>query len=167
MSILSTINLTGLEWCVLAAFTRDDHVGDRGWKDPDSGAWSEGFHDQVEGMDAKSLPGVVSSLVKKNLVYTVGEGHDGWFGLTDDGRAKVEENLKASIRVLLMDIEEKYNVIVGVTFPTSSPEFSLSPNNDDEDWELFSGDNCRKEILEKIKAAPILPMFYPKFGSVI
>ena len=75
--------LTINEIAVLDAFTKDCYVRDHGWEDPLAGAWVDGFHEECN-MSGKTFSGVMSSLIKKDILWTLGPGES--FGLTDKGR---------------------------------------------------------------------------------
>lgn len=78
--------LTINEIAVLDAFTKDCYVRDHGWEDDMAAGWIDGFHEDCN-MNGKTFSGVMSSLVKKDILWTNGPGEA--FGLTDKGREVV------------------------------------------------------------------------------
>lgn len=86
MGATAYFRLTYLENEVIQAYKKDDFVQDRGWDDPEAGAWVKGFHQDC-GMSGKEFSGVMSSLVKKGWCWTDGEA----FGLTEEAIATLKE----------------------------------------------------------------------------
>jgi len=74
------MKLTALEKEVIEAYVDDDFVRDFGYEHPNSSTWVKSFHQNLN-MSREKLSGVISSLVKKGLVYTNGES----FSLTSKG----------------------------------------------------------------------------------
>lgn len=84
--------VTELEKKVLIAFSRNDHVRDYGWQDPEAAAWVDVLSDDLEtdfGMSGKVFSGVMSSLVKKGLIDTNGDS----CSMTDNGRKVLKDIL--------------------------------------------------------------------------
>ena len=74
-------NLTTKELAVLKAID-DSEYGDNIL----DGVWTWSVWDNVQGIDdAKSFPGVVSSLVKKGYVTSCDDGEDSCIDMTNDG----------------------------------------------------------------------------------
>lgn len=68
--------VTEKEKSVLEAISNSDYDPEQTW------AWEP---TQKSGLPPKSVPGVISSLVKKGLVWSQGEGEEAEVGLTEAG----------------------------------------------------------------------------------
>jgi hypothetical protein len=78
---MNKVELTEKEIIVLKKFKDDDFVSDVGWENPKASTWVEDFHKDCK-MSGKEFSGVMSSLVKKDIIWSTGES----FGLKDAGR---------------------------------------------------------------------------------
>ena len=74
-------NLTTLEMTALDDMTKDNFYEDG----LDSMLWADVFVDGSK-IDSKVLRGVLSSLIKKGIIYPILKGRDGMISFTDDGR---------------------------------------------------------------------------------
>lgn len=72
--------ITPREKQVIIAYKNDDHVSDNGWDYFGSQAWIDILSDN-SNIKGKAFSGIISSLVKKGLMFTDGEA----IGLTKLG----------------------------------------------------------------------------------
>lgn len=78
--------LTVKETAMMEIIANDDHVSDHGWKSSSAMFWTNGMlcNDDVKrtGIQKRSVPGIMASLVKKDMIRTDGDSGI----LTDKGR---------------------------------------------------------------------------------
>lgn len=75
-------NLTALERTLLDDLTKDDF-----WENGlDSGVWVDTFLAYTTEIPAKEARGVLSSLIKKNIIRPIMKGEDGVISLTAYGK---------------------------------------------------------------------------------
>lgn len=81
------INLTELEKIVLEDITRDDFYEE----ELDSVIWADVFVDMTCSLDPTIARGVLSSLVKKEIIHPIKKGRDGTISFTEFGKQIMEE----------------------------------------------------------------------------
>lgn len=82
------MKLTDNEIQFLSDLCHDDFIDDYGWMDEISQTYVDYIADGIN-LPAKSVPGVMASLVKKHLIWSDGPGSS--CGLTDAGRELITE----------------------------------------------------------------------------
>jgi len=90
-----SLGLTKNQQLVLRAFITNDHVGDWGWDDPTSAAWTDILMDdcKVLGLEGKALSGTISKMLQEGLLR---KNCPESLGLTDKGRAAAKRLIFAT-----------------------------------------------------------------------